>query len=38
VLVYLTDRTRAVAIPTNLGFSVLVSPADPENFLAALRG
>jgi hypothetical protein len=37
LLVYLTDRTRAVAIPTNLGYSLLFSPADPAEFLAALR-
>ena len=36
-LVYLTDRTRAVYLPTTEGYSVLVSPADPEAFLAALR-
>jgi hypothetical protein len=37
LLVHLTDRTRAVAIPTNLGYSMLFSPADPAEFLAALR-
>jgi hypothetical protein len=37
-LVFLTDRRRAIAIPTNLGYSVIVSPAEPEQFLAALRG
>ncbi len=36
-LVYLTDPTRAVYLPTTEGYSVLVSPADPEAFLAALR-
>ena len=36
-LMFLTDPTRAVTIPTNLGYSVLISPADPENLLAALR-
>jgi hypothetical protein len=36
-LVFLTDRTRAVAIPTNLGYCVLFSPADPEGLLAALQ-
>lgn len=36
-LVYLTDPMRAVYIPTNAGYSVLVSPADPGRFLAALK-
>ena len=36
-LVFVTDSTRALAIPTNLGYSVLLSPEDPENLLAALR-
>ena len=36
-LVYLTDRTRAVYVPTSEGFSVLVSPTDADGFLAALR-
>jgi hypothetical protein len=35
-LLYLTDRTRAVYIPTTAGYSVLVSPADPDSFLAAI--
>lgn len=37
-LLYLTDETRAVYIPTTAGYSVLVSPADPVAFLQALRG
>jgi hypothetical protein len=36
-LVYLTDRSRAVYVGTTAGFALLVSPADPEGFLAALR-
>jgi hypothetical protein len=36
-LLYLTDRTRAVYIPTTAGYSVLLSPADPDGFLAQLR-
>jgi Bacterial PH domain len=35
-LLYLTDRSRAVYIPTQAGFSVLLSPADPDAFLGAL--
>lgn len=36
-LLYLTDQSRAVYIPTTLGYSVLLSPLDPDAFLAALR-
>ena len=36
-LLYLTDRTKAVYIPTRLDYSVLVSPDDPEAFLSAIR-
>jgi hypothetical protein len=36
-LLYLTDRARAVYIPTNVGYSVLLSPRDPDGFLQALR-
>jgi hypothetical protein len=36
-LLYLTDRTRAVHIPTTAGYSLLLSPADPDGFLARLR-
>ena len=36
-LLYLTDRTRAVYIPTTAGYSVLLSPADPDAFLSRLR-
>ena len=36
-LLYLTDRTRAVYVPTTAGYSLLLSPADPDAFLARLR-
>jgi hypothetical protein len=36
-LLYLTDRNRAVYVPTTAGYSLLLSPADPEKFLSALR-
>jgi hypothetical protein len=36
-LLYLTDRTRAVYLPTDAGYSLLLSPADPEGLLEALR-
>ena len=36
-LLYLTDRTRAVYVPTTAGYSLLLSPADPDGFLARLR-
>ena len=36
-LLYLTDRTRAVYVPTTAGFSVLLSPAEPDRFIAALQ-
>lgn len=35
-LLYLTDASHAVYIPTNAGYSVLLSPAEPDAFLAAL--
>jgi hypothetical protein len=35
-LVYLTDRSRAVYVPTHAGYGVLLSPADPDAFLGAL--
>lgn len=37
-LLYLTDSSRAVYVQTTDGYSVLVSPADPDGFVAALRG
>ena len=36
-LLYLTDRTRAVYVPTRAGYSLLLSPAEPDRFVAALR-
>lgn len=36
-LLYLTDRARAVYVPTTAGYGVLLSPADPDAFLASLR-
>ncbi len=36
-LVYLTDRTKAVYVPTTAGYSLLLSPDDPDGFLAALK-
>lgn len=36
-LLYLTDRSRAVYIPTTAGYSLLLSPADPDAFLTRLR-
>lgn len=36
-LLYLTDKTRAVYIPTTAGYSLLLSPADPDGFLTRLR-
>ena len=36
-LLYLTDASKAVYIPTSDGYSVLVSPVDPDGFLAALQ-
>jgi hypothetical protein len=36
-LLYLTDRSRAVYVPTTDGYSVLLSPGDPDGFVAALR-
>lgn len=36
-LVYLTDRSRAVLIPTREDYVVLVSPQDPEGLVRALH-
>jgi len=35
-LLYLTDRTRAVYVPTTAGYGLLLSPADPDGFLSRL--
>jgi hypothetical protein len=36
-LLFLTDLSRAVYLPTTAGYTLLISPADPEAFLAALE-
>ena len=36
-LLYLTDPNRSVYIPTNAGYSVLVTPQNPEQFVSRLR-
>ena len=36
-LLYLTDRQRAVFVPTTRGHGLLLSPSDPDGFVAALR-
>ena len=36
-LLYLTDKRKAVYIPTSEGYSVLISPEHPDRFIAALR-
>jgi Bacterial PH domain len=36
-LLFLTDRSHAVYLPTTEGYTLLISPADPEAFLAALK-
>jgi hypothetical protein len=36
-LLFVTDPSRAVAIPTSEGFTVIVSPVDPDAFLATLQ-
>jgi hypothetical protein len=36
-LLSLTDTHRAVYIPTSRGFALLLSPAEPDSFLAAVR-
>lgn len=36
-LVYLTDRRRVLYLPTTEGYSVLLSSAEPERLLEALR-
>jgi hypothetical protein len=35
-LLYLTDRSKAVYVQTTDGYGVMVSPAEPDKFLAAL--
>jgi hypothetical protein len=36
-LLYLTDAKRAVYVETTAGYSVLVSPEQPDEFVAAVR-
>jgi hypothetical protein len=36
-LVYLTDRSKAVLVPTKDNYLLLLSPDDPPGFLRALR-
>ena len=36
-LLYLTNRSQAVYVPTTAGYVVLVSPKDPAGFLARLQ-
>lgn len=36
-LLYLTDRTRAVYVPTTAGYSVILSPQEPERFVERVR-
>ncbi|HEV2304657.1 MAG TPA: PH domain-containing protein [Candidatus Acidoferrales bacterium] len=36
-LVFLTERDRAIFLPTRDGYSLLLSPQEPDAFLAALK-
>jgi PH (Pleckstrin Homology) domain-containing protein len=36
-LVYITDPSKAVYVPTRQDFSIIVSPNDPDGFLSAIR-
>jgi len=36
-LVYLTDRSKAVYVQTTDGYGVMLSPQEPDKFLAALN-
>ena len=36
-LLYLTDRQRAVYVPTTKGYSLLLSPQEPQRFLDRLQ-
>ena len=36
-LLYLTDSTKAVYVPTTAGYSLLLSPAEPDAFVASLQ-
>jgi hypothetical protein len=37
VLLFVTDKQRVVYLPTRAGYAMLLSVAEPERFLAALR-
>jgi len=37
MLVFITDPARVVHVPTTRSYGLLLSPADPEGFLGALR-
>jgi hypothetical protein len=36
-LLFVTDRTRVVVVPTTAGYELLLSPEDPDGFLEALQ-
>ncbi len=36
LLLFVSDRTRVVRIPTTLGYTLYLSPAAPESFLKAI--
>jgi hypothetical protein len=36
-LLYLSQRDRALYIPTTAGYSILLSPTDPDRMLADLK-
>ena len=36
-LVFVTNRSRVVYVPTREGYSLLLSPADPQAFIAGLQ-
>jgi hypothetical protein len=35
--IFVTDSKRAVYIPASIGYSLLLTPEDPDGFIAALR-
>lgn len=36
-LLYMTDRVKAVLVPTVNNYSIIVSPSDPDAFVAAIK-
>jgi hypothetical protein len=36
-LLFLTDRSRVVVVPTRLGYTLLLSASEPERFIQSLR-